>query len=115
MRRRDAATVSLSSLTGVEVTHPRILNHEYDKAIEEYQREWSTLDAALYRLCREHPGHASSAGVFAEVFIIGRTYQTGIERQVKSTGGCRDPESGSIAVPRCESRSRYRSPRSCRI
>ncbi len=66
---------------------PRILKHEYDKAIEEYEKEWSTLDVALYRLCTEHPGHASSAEVFAKIFIIGRTYQTGIERQVKSKGG----------------------------
>lgn len=68
------------------MAHPRILSSEYDKAIEEYEREWSTLDAALYRLC-ENLGHASPAGVFAKVFIIGRTYQTGIERQVKSKGG----------------------------
>jgi hypothetical protein len=66
---------------------PRILNREYESAIEEYEREWRLLDDALYRLCRQHPGHASSAEVFAKVFIIGRTYQTGIERQVETKGG----------------------------
>jgi hypothetical protein len=66
---------------------PRISNPEYDSAIEEYEREWRLLDHALYRLCRQHRGHASSAEVFAKVFIIGRTYQTGIERQVETKGG----------------------------
>jgi hypothetical protein len=69
------------------MTIPRILKPEYDTAIEEYKREWSTLDSDLYRLCRENPGHQSSGGVFAKVFIIGRTYQTGIERQVETGGG----------------------------
>lgn len=66
---------------------PRILQSEYDSAIEKYKREWRTLDEKLYRLCREHPDHSSTAGVFAKVFIIGRTYQTGIERQVETKGG----------------------------
>ena len=65
---------------------PRILKSEYDSAVEKYEREWRTLDDKLYRLCSEHPDHASAAGVFAKVFIVGRTYQTGIERQVETKG-----------------------------
>jgi hypothetical protein len=59
------------------MTIPRILKSEEDKAIEEYERKWSTLDAALYRSVAS-TRRASPADVFAKVFIIGRTYQTGI-------------------------------------
>lgn len=60
---------------------------DYRKSQDEYEAEWGILDAALYRLCRKNPDHASSAAVFAKVFIVGRTYSMGIERQVKSKGG----------------------------
>jgi hypothetical protein len=60
---------------------------DYDAAVARYRAEWSILDDALYKLCRENPRHNSSASVYAKVFIIGRSYATGIERQVKSLGG----------------------------
>ncbi len=60
---------------------------DYSKSQDEYAAEWDILDEALYELCRKNPGHAASDAVFAKVFIIGRTYSTGIERQVKTKGG----------------------------
>ena len=59
---------------------------DYRAAVEEYHRGWELLDSVLYRVCGEHPSHSEIAGVTAKVFLIGRTYQTGIERQMKSDG-----------------------------
>ena len=59
---------------------------DYRTAVEKYHEGWELLDAVLYRLCREHPDHSNIAGVTAKLFLIGRTYQTGIERQMKSDG-----------------------------
>ena len=51
-----------------------------------YDAEWSLLDETLYRLCRENPENSSRPSVFAKVFIIGRSYETEIERQIKPRG-----------------------------
>lgn len=60
--------------------------NEYSSAVSRYEAEWSLLDETLYRLCRENPDNSSRVSVFAKVFIIGRSYQTGIERQVTTRG-----------------------------
>jgi hypothetical protein len=59
---------------------------DYGRSQDEYAAEWGVLDETLYELCRKNPCHVPSDAVFAKVFIIGRTYSTGIERQVKSKG-----------------------------
>jgi hypothetical protein len=56
---------------------------EYQAAVAKYQAEWSTLDSVHYRLCREYPHHTELSSVFAKVLIIGRTYSTGVQRQLK--------------------------------
>lgn len=56
----------------------------YRRANQEYDQTWRSIDTVLYQLCREYPEHTSSGSVYAKVFIIGRTYQTGIERKVPS-------------------------------
>jgi hypothetical protein len=66
---------------------------DYFRAGLRYDAEWSLLDETLYRLCRENPDNSSHPSVFAKVFIIGRSYQTGIERQVKT----RDTRGSSIS------------------
>ena len=54
----------------------------FRRAIADYDRSWRATDEALYDLCRRHPGHADPAGVNAKLWIIGRTYATGIERKI---------------------------------
>ena len=58
----------------------------YTEAVTKYNQRWGILDSALYRVCREHPDHSDIAAVIAKVFLIGRAYQTGIERQMTSDG-----------------------------
>ena len=59
---------------------------DYKRSGDEYADRWQTLDGCLYRLCRENPNHSSRPGVNAKAYIIGRTYQTGIERKIRSKG-----------------------------
>lgn len=59
---------------------------DYNDSKQDYELEWQTLDEVLYRLCREHPRHDDRGAVNAKVNIIGRTYATGIERLVPTSG-----------------------------
>jgi hypothetical protein len=58
----------------------------FRRAVAEYDCSWRATDEALYALCRRHPGHADQAGVNAKLWIIGRTYATGIERKIPANG-----------------------------
>lgn len=58
----------------------------YRRAVADYDRSWRATDATLYDLCRRHPNHADQAGVNAKLWIIGRTYATGIERKIPTNG-----------------------------
>jgi hypothetical protein len=49
--------------------------------------DWSVLEGTLYDLCRKYPRHADVAGTNAKLWLIGRGFATGIERQIKSRGG----------------------------
>ena len=55
---------------------------EFGTACRDYTEKWQTLDQTLYRLCQENPGHSTWASVAAKVWIIGRTFASGIERQI---------------------------------
>jgi hypothetical protein len=57
---------------------------KYENSVTDYKEKWRTLDEVLYTLCRDHPGHDRFDGICAKLSIIGRTYSTGIERQIKS-------------------------------
>jgi len=59
---------------------------DYRRAVADYGRSWRATDEALYALCRRHPGHADPGGVNAKLWIIGRTYATGIERKIPANG-----------------------------
>lgn len=48
---------------------------------------WAVLERTLYDLCQQQPGHADRAGSNAKLWLIGRGFATGIERQIKSKGG----------------------------
>jgi hypothetical protein len=53
---------------------------KYNEAWNWYKQSFSLLDSYLYRLCRENPGHATQNVVHAKLWIIARTYATGVER-----------------------------------
>lgn len=59
---------------------------EYQKSVTEYKDKWRVLDDVLLRLCRDNPGHTTRREVYAKLWIIGRTYATGIERKVATKG-----------------------------
>ena len=58
----------------------------YCRAVADYARTWQATDSTLYDLCRRHPGHKDAGGVNAKLWIIGRTYATGIERKIPANG-----------------------------
>jgi len=58
----------------------------YRRAVADYDRTWRATDETLYDLCRRHPAHGNRAGVHAKLWIIGRTYATGIERKIPANG-----------------------------
>ena len=58
----------------------------FKSACRDYAEKWQALDQTLYRLCQKHPDHSTWASVAAKVWIIGRTYATGIERKIRSKG-----------------------------
>lgn len=51
----------------VEVTEA-----ELEAATTAFDRDWGGVDEVLYRLCREHPGHADHRRVTAKVALVGR-------------------------------------------
>ena len=51
-------------------------------ACRDYAEKWQTLDYTLYNLCQKNPGHRTWESVAAKIWIIGRTYATGIERKI---------------------------------
>ena len=67
----------------------------FAKAREERIREWEVTERTLYDLCRKHPNHDSANEVNAKLWIIGRTYATGVERTIKTDG----KQGGSLAKP----------------
>jgi hypothetical protein len=69
-----------------EETSMKISLRNYKKSCKDYQKNWVALNEALYGLCRKYPDHKDIAGINAKLWIIGRTYATGMERMIKSTG-----------------------------
>jgi hypothetical protein len=57
---------------------------KYISACQKYAVLWEDTDKVLYDLCKRFPDHKNPAGVCAKLFIIGRAYATGIERQINS-------------------------------
>ena len=58
----------------------------YHRFLAGYDKWSRHVDEILYELCVKHPHHADHGGVAAKCWIIGRTYATGIERQITSGG-----------------------------
>lgn len=59
---------------------------DYQNSVAYYEATWRVMDDTLYRLCRENPDHSRRSSVCAKLWVIGRTYATGIERKVATTG-----------------------------
>jgi len=71
--------------TGTHIRH-QFLASDYQNASQDYSQSWETIDRVLYQLCGRYPMHKDRLPVTAKVVIIGRTYATGIERKVQTTG-----------------------------
>src|SRR4051812_32920169 len=69
----------------------------YRSAVDAHARDWGVTDGVLYDLCRNHPGHESLSAVNAKSLLIGRSFATGIERHIKSTGS-QGSSIGQLAV-----------------
>jgi hypothetical protein len=59
----------------------------FDAHCRNYFRDWHLINEALYDLCARYPGHSQLGQILAKVLIIGRSYNTGLERRMKSSGG----------------------------
>jgi hypothetical protein len=59
---------------------------DYQDALADYEARWCAIDQELYDLCRRYPDHKDPRGTNAKLWIIGRTYATGIERKITTTG-----------------------------
>ncbi len=62
------------------------LLHRYEVTVRDYEQNWVALNKVLYDLCRRYPDHQRRDGVNAKLWVIGRTYATGIERQIRTQG-----------------------------
>lgn len=59
---------------------------EYLESVSHYLQNWLQIDNTLYSLCRDNFCHDSMNSINAKLWIIGRTYMTGIERKIESNG-----------------------------
>jgi hypothetical protein len=51
-----------------------------------YSKRWGNLlDQTLYALCKQHPNHTHIGEITAKLWLIGRGFATGVERQIPST------------------------------
>jgi hypothetical protein len=59
---------------------------QYKAACRAYEANYAALNQVLYDLCRRHPDHKHRDGINAKLWVIGRTYATGIERHIRTKG-----------------------------
>lgn len=80
--------MSINTSRSVRYTRVRKFDKaDYLEAQQRYDRNGGCLDQTLYQLCKDHPCHCNPGWVYAKVFIVGRTYASGIERKVKRGTG----------------------------
>jgi hypothetical protein len=60
---------------------------ELDASVARFQRSWWLVDAVLYGICADYPGHEDLAGVTAKFALVGRVYAAGLERRVTPPKG----------------------------
>jgi len=56
---------------------------DYEKAWTYYKDYGLTWDLALYDLCKKYPGHSRKSDIAPKIGLIGRSYQSGLERHSK--------------------------------
>src|SRR6266705_3445447 len=59
---------------------------KYRQMIRYSDQTGDLLGDTLYTLCRRHPDHTQIGEISAKLWLIGRGFATGVERQVPSTG-----------------------------
>jgi len=59
---------------------------DFDKAVQNYQSFYKAIDEVLYELPRQYPGHSLKENIIVKLNIIGKTYDTGIARAIKTKG-----------------------------
>lgn len=60
--------------------------NDYIKAVNDYLQNWDLIDKTLYSLCQKNYTHDTMNSIKAKLWIIGRTYATGVERKIKTNG-----------------------------
>jgi len=70
----------------------------YDEATREYDNDWQAMDGVLYQLPKRFAGHRSRSNINIKLNIIGKTYNSGIGRLIKSQGG---PGSSYTQLGKC--------------
>ena len=63
-----------------------ISSKDYERARFDYNQNWELRNKILYDLCQRHPRHQDFQTINAKLWLIGRTYATGIERMIPSKG-----------------------------
>lgn len=61
----------------MDPAHPK-----YRELVADSESIWKITDQNLYALCRKYPRHNDPSAVCAKLWIIGRTFATGIERKI---------------------------------
>jgi hypothetical protein len=56
---------------------------DYEKAWTYYKDYGLTWDLALYDLCKKYPCHSRKSNIAPKIGLIGRSYQSGLERHSK--------------------------------
>lgn len=59
---------------------------QYKAACRTYEANYAALNQVLYDLCRQHPDHKRRDAINAKLWVIARTYATGIERHIRTIG-----------------------------
>ncbi len=59
---------------------------DYLESVNHYLQNWLQIDNTLYSLCQKNYDHDSMNSINAKLWIVGRTYMTGIERKIESNG-----------------------------
>lgn len=64
----------------MEQSDKKFLKDFIDKAITDYEEDWSFGDQRLYNMCEEYPKHGKEYLKICKVWLIGRSYAAALER-----------------------------------
>jgi len=73
-----------------------------DKKFREMRRfseqHGNLLDQTLYDLCKRHPNHTDIGEIAAKLWLIGRGFATGVERQIRCGWQMNGPRDRSNSI-----------------